>query len=131
MFHFFQGSFFFFFLHQPLSSLTLCCTTLNTPTLSPPAQYMSHSHKIHSSLNHITCTTIKTPALPLPPPQTKKKKSIIPLKQCNCKRTTHSSTYLSYGTKSWCTTNINQPANCIRPILFQYCHLRKHNDIAI
>lgn len=41
---------------------------------------------------------------PPTPSTTNKEKSIIPLKQCNCKKTTHSSTYLSYGTKSECTT---------------------------
>lgn len=45
----------------------------------------------------------KDPSPPTPS-TTNKEKSIIPLKQCNCKGTTHSSTYWSNGTKSMCTT---------------------------
>lgn len=69
--------------------------------------------------------------IPPTPSTTNKEKSIIPLKQCNCKRTTHSSTYLSYGTESKCTTRTFISQQPVRPILFQYCHFRKHNEFAI
>lgn len=70
---------------------------------------------------------------PPTPSTTNKEKSIIPLKQLKKnKLTKHSSTYLSYGTKSKVYhKNINQPANSVRPILFQYYHFRKHNEVAI
>lgn len=74
------------------------------------------AHKIHSSLIHKTCTTTEIPPLPIPPPQTKKKKSIIPLKQSNCKNEyTFKYLFIIWHQEQVYHKNIYQPATSVKP----------------
>lgn len=63
---------------------------------------------------------------PTPPPQNY---SIVPSKQLNCKRTTHSGTYFHMALRASVPQEY-KPAKktLVRLFLFQYCHFRKHND---
>lgn len=78
-----------FFHASPFVTLPLqhCSTTLNMPTLSPPTHKNTLLPQSQNMPNYIEHT--------LPIALHHKQR----LKQCNRKRTTHSSTYLSYGTK--------------------------------